>query len=202
MPVAEARTTETTSSVRNARAGAAEICVVRAGALFAGVPVAAIAEIAGDVRLRPLPHAPWFVGGLVLFRGEVLTAVDLGRLLDVGSESSRLESQRRPCSMLVIDCADGRGAGGVFGLLVDRVDEVLSVSSDDYEPNPSTLDVRHGELFDGAYKLEGRLLVMLNPERLDPIYLDPFHLGSAFLAAPRQPGAGESMPTMPAEGER
>ena len=51
------------------------------------------------------------------------------------------------------------------------VGEVLTVSSADYEPNPSTLDQRRKTLFAGAYKLKDKLLVMLDPERLDPLRL-------------------------------
>jgi purine-binding chemotaxis protein CheW len=65
-------------------------------------------------------------------------------------------------------------SGGCFGLLVDSVGEVLTVSAADHEPNPSTLDDRRSALFAGAYKLPQGLLVMLDPERLDPM-----HLGAA-----------------------
>jgi purine-binding chemotaxis protein CheW len=66
---------------------------------------------------------------------------------------------------------------GCFGLLVDSVSEVITVSSADHEPNPSILDARRKALFAGAYKLKDGLLVMLDPERLDPMRL------SAALAA-------------------
>jgi purine-binding chemotaxis protein CheW len=68
-------------------------------------------------------------------------------------------------------------AGGIFGLLVDSVSEVLAVSSADFEPNPTILDERRRALFAGTYKLKDSLLVMLNPEQLDPMRL------SAALAA-------------------
>jgi purine-binding chemotaxis protein CheW len=61
--------------------------------------------------------------------------------------------------------------GGCFGLLVDSVGEVLQVSTADYEPNPSILDERRRGLLAGAYKLKDSLLVMLDPERLDPARL-------------------------------
>jgi len=61
--------------------------------------------------------------------------------------------------------------GGCFGLLVDSVGEVLTVSSADHEPNPSVLDQRRRALFAGAYKLKDSLLVMLDPEQLDPVGL-------------------------------
>jgi len=62
-------------------------------------------------------------------------------------------------------------SGEIFGLLVDSVNEVLAVSSADYETNPSILDERWRALFAGAYKLKDSLLVMLNPEQLDPMRL-------------------------------
>ena len=71
-----------------------------------------------------------------------------------------------PQDILVIE-----SAGGCFGLLVDSVGEVLTVSSVDFEPNPSILDERRRALFAGAYKLKDSLLVMLDPERLDPMRL-------------------------------
>jgi len=75
-------------------------------------------------------------------------------------------------------------AGGCFGLQVDSVGEVLTVSGVDFEPNPSTLEQRRRTLLAGAYKLKDSLLVMLDPERLDPARLDrarldPAHSGAA-----------------------
>jgi purine-binding chemotaxis protein CheW len=45
------------------------------------------------------------------------------------------------------------------------------VSLSDHEPNPSILDQSRKALFAGAFKLKDKLLVMLDPERLDPIRL-------------------------------
>ena len=55
--------------------------------------------------------------------------------------------------------------------MVDAVGEVLTVSSEDHEPNPSTLDEWKKMLFTGTYKLRDTLLVMLDPARLDPLSL-------------------------------
>ncbi|HLI03269.1 MAG TPA: chemotaxis protein CheW [Terracidiphilus sp.] len=198
MTVAEART-EGMNAAENARP--AEVCVVRAGAQFAALPIARVAEIVGAVQPQALPHAPWFVSGLALYRGEALTAVDLRRLLDPESPSlspgpAGFGQPGRLCCMLVVDRADG-GAGGAFGLLVDSVDEVRSVSSRDCEPAPSTLGPLYKELLTGAYKQKGRLVAMLNPDRLDPSYL-----GSLSVAAERPSGWREGMPAGPEEGEQ
>lgn len=136
-----------------------EICSVRLEDTLYGVPIAHILEIVGSVRPRPVPLAPSFVGGLIHYRGDVLTTVSLRQLL-------QLPPREGPQDLLVLE-----SSGGFFGLLVDAVGEVLTLSTEGHEPNPSTLDERSRALFDGAYKLEDRLLVMLDPERLDPMRL-------------------------------
>ena len=136
-----------------------EMCSVRLGQTLFGVPITHILEIVGSARPQPVPLAPPFVGGLVHYRGDVLTTVSLCQLLGLPPKEGAQD-------ILVLE-----SAGGCFGLLVDSVGEVLTVSSDDYEPNPSILDERRRALFAGAYKLRDRLLVALDPERLDPMRL-------------------------------
>ena len=136
-----------------------EMCSVRLGQTLFGIPITHILEIVGSVWPQPVPLAPSYVGGLVHYRGDVLTTVSMRQLLG-------LPPREGPQDILVLE-----STGGCFGLLVDSVGEVLTVSSADYEPNPSILDERRRALFAGAYKLKSGLLVMLDPERLDPMRL-------------------------------
>jgi purine-binding chemotaxis protein CheW len=142
-----------------------EVCTLLLDAKIFGLPITHILEIVGSAKPQPVPLAPIFVGGLVHYRGDVLTTVSLRQLLDLPPKEGKQD-------LLVIE-----NAGGIFGLLVDSVSEVLAVSSADFEPNPTILDERRRALFAGAYKLKDSLLVMLNPEQLDPMRL------SAALAA-------------------
>jgi len=141
------------------QAALVEMCSVRLGQALFGVPITHILEIVGSAHPQPVPLAPVFVGGLVHNRGDVLTTVSLRQLLG-------MPPREGPQDILVLE-----SAGGCFGLLVDSVGEVLTVSSADHEPNPSILDERRRDLFAGAYKLKDGLLVMLDPERLDPMRL-------------------------------
>jgi len=136
-----------------------EMCSVRLAQTLFGVPITHILEIVGGARPQPVPLAPGYVGGLVHYRGDVLTTVSLRHLLGMPAKEGAQD-------ILVLE-----SAGGCFGLLVDSVGEVLTVSSADHEPNPSILDERRRALFAGAYKLKDSLLVMLDPERLDPMRL-------------------------------
>jgi purine-binding chemotaxis protein CheW len=136
-----------------------EVCSVRLGEMLIGIPICHVLEILGKPATQPVPLAPFFIGGLVHYRGEVLTAVSLRRLLGMGPAPA-------PEDVLVFETA-----GGLFGLFVDAVGEVLRVSPADHEQNPPTLEGRSLSLFNGAWKLKDGLLITLDPERLDPMRL-------------------------------
>jgi len=136
--------------------GTQQVCSLRLGETLFAVPIARVLEILGKPAIQPVPLAPDFVGGLVHYRGEVLTAISLRRLLG-------MEPTPSPGDVLVFESAQGP-----FGLVVDSVGEVLSVCAAEHEPNPSTLDSRWQALLAGAWKRADRLLVALDSERLEP----------------------------------
>lgn len=138
----------------------AEVCSVRVAKALFGIPITHILEIVGGAKPQPVPLAPAYVGGLVHYRGDVLTTVSLRQLLALPPKDGAQD-------ILVLE-----SKGGCFGLLVDSVGEVLTVSVADYEPIPSILEESRRELLAGAYKLKDGLLVMLDPERLDPLRLN------------------------------
>jgi purine-binding chemotaxis protein CheW len=135
-----------------------QVCSVRLGEGLYGIPIRHILEIVGGARTQQVPLAPEFVGGLMHYRGDVLTTVSLRRVLGMPADP---EGQ----DLLVIEHPDG-----CFGLLVDKVMEVRTVSSADFEPNPSTVNKQRHGLFAGAYKLDGGLMVMLKSENLEPMH--------------------------------
>jgi purine-binding chemotaxis protein CheW len=147
------------SAERKEKSAVVEVCSVRLDKALYGIPIRHILEIVGGARPQPIPLAPGFVGGLVHYRGDVLTAVSLRHLLHLPSRDGAQD-------ILILE-----SRAGSFGLLVDAVGEVLTVSSADFEPNPSTLDETRRDLVAGAYKLRNTLLVMLDAERLDPVRL-------------------------------
>ena len=136
-----------------------EVCSIRVGGTTFGVPIAHLLEILSAPGNQPVPLSPYFVGGLVHYRGEVLTTVSLRRLLG-------MEPADTPEHVLVFESDDGP-----YGLFVDSVGEVFRVSDSDYEPNPPTLEVRRQALFAGEWKLKDGLLVGLDPARLVPVQL-------------------------------
>lgn len=138
----------------------AEICSIHLGDGLFGLPIAHILEIVGGSRPETVPLAPGFVGGLVHYRGDVLTTVNARQLLGMPPLEGKAPD------LLVVESANG-----CFGLLVDSVREVLTIPCEDFEPNPSTIHERSRTFFAGAYKLKDKLMVMLDPARIDPLEL-------------------------------
>ncbi len=93
-----------------------ETCTVRLGGSTFGVPITHILEIVGAARPQPVPLAPVFVGGLVHYRGDVLTTVSLRQLLGLprqgGPAGSSGAGERR---------GNLRSAGGFGGRGLDRL---------------------------------------------------------------------------------
>lgn len=134
------------------------MCSFRAGAGLFGIDTTQIREVLGAVAPQPVPLAPEYIDGVMAYRGEVLTALSFRALLG-------LERRAKASCVLVLDDEQNEER---FGLVVDEVGGVLTMARDAFEPNPSTLDERCMELFDGTCRTPSGLMVRLDPMRLRP----------------------------------
>jgi purine-binding chemotaxis protein CheW len=134
------------------------LCSFHAGDGDFGIDTRKVCEVLGERTLHRVPMAPIFIGGIVPYRGEVLTTVNFRALLDLD------EYTGKSCVLVLEDDE----AGERFGLVVDAVGGVVTLNRDMLEANPCTLEARERWLFDGAYKRRAGLLVQLDPLRLRP----------------------------------
>ena len=121
------------------------------GVLF-GVEVGGVQEVLRYQEMTRVPLAPSIVSGLISLRGQIVTALDL-RL--------RLGLRPRPPGALPMNVIL-RGDDGAVSLLVDDIGDVLTVSPELAEPLPETLQHLGRELIKGVFKLNGRLLLILD----------------------------------------
>jgi purine-binding chemotaxis protein CheW len=134
------------------------ICSLRVGTGMFGIDTRQIREVLGTTAPQRVPLAPEYIAGVVPYRGDVLTTVSFRALLGL---------ERRAGANCVLVFADEENEER-FGLMVDGVGGVIAVGRSLLEANPSGLDARSQELFDGAYKLQSGLMVRLDPQRLRP----------------------------------
>ena len=123
--------------------------------LLIGIKVEALQEVTIGSELTPVPLASPLVSGLLNLRGQVVTAIDLRRCLELRERPSG----QRPVHVIM------RTEEGSVSLLVDQVGDVLDLDEGTREAAPSTLRGRLRDLITGAYKLDGRLLLVLDTDR-------------------------------------
>src|SRR5450432_1904343 len=98
--------------------------------LFFGVDVLRVQEL---LRIQPMtrvPQPPDVIEGLITLRGQIVTAIDMRRRLQL---PPRAEDQT-PMNMVV------RTDDGAVSLLVDGIGDVLDVDESTYERPPENLD--------------------------------------------------------------
>ena len=121
-----------------------------------GVPVFAVREVITNSKIVRVPLAPSEIAGNINLRGRIVTAVDT---------RCRLGLEPAP------DTADrvalvAENDGALYALLIDQVQEVLSLRMDMIEETPPNLSAIWRQFSSGVFRLPERLMVVLDVDRL------------------------------------
>ena len=122
---------------------------------FFGVPVEQVQEVIRYQEMTRVPLVPHVIRGLINLRGQIVMAVDLRRRFGM---ADRPEGQL-PMNVVV------RTDDGAVSLLVDEIGDVLEAGEEIFERPPETLRGPARDLVRGVYKLQERLLLVLDTER-------------------------------------
>jgi len=142
-----------------------QLCSFVLGDLLFGVEVMKVQEVLRYQAMTCVPLASDMVRGLINLRGQIVTAIDVRARFGL----PRLSDAREPMNV-VLSAGDG-----VVSLLVDEIGDVLEVRESDFERPPETLPAVFRDVVVGVYKLEHRLLLALDVERV----VAPLHGASA-----------------------
>jgi purine-binding chemotaxis protein CheW len=124
--------------------------------LFFGVDVLHVQEVLRSQPMTAVPQAPDVIEGLINLRGQIVTAVDMRRRLQLPARGA---DEPESMNMVV------RTADGAVSLLVDEIGDVLDMDPSTYERPPDNLARAAKDLIRGVYKLKDRLLLVLDEER-------------------------------------
>jgi purine-binding chemotaxis protein CheW len=128
-----------------------------------GLPIDRVHDVFVAKGITAVPLAPPEIVGLLNLRGRVVTAICLRR---------RVGLPDRP---------DGRSEmavgfehrGESYGLLVDRIGEVMSLSVGSREPCPAHMNPRWLAISQGVHRLEGKLLIVLDVDAVLSVDAEP-----------------------------
>jgi purine-binding chemotaxis protein CheW len=121
-----------------------------------GVDVRQVQEIRRLSEITTVPRAPAFIRGVINLRGRILPVLDLKRKLGLGEVEAR-----RATRIVVVRIGER-----LLGLLVDGASQVLKVPESRIEPPPEEVQEKGGDYIRGVAKLDDRLIIVVDLERL------------------------------------
>ncbi|MEO6003852.1 MAG: chemotaxis protein CheW [Opitutus sp.] len=125
-----------------------------------GIAVLKVREIIRLQKITPVPQVPSYVKGVINLRGRVIPIIDLrlkfGLAADYGS---------RTC-IIVVHVVTVSGNALQMGLIVDSVEEVVSLTNEQIEPTPDFGVELDADYLLGMAKVNGHVKTLLDVDRM------------------------------------
>jgi purine-binding chemotaxis protein CheW len=138
----------TNSAKPQSTAVASQLVVFSLGDEEYALPITDVQEIIRYVAPRAVAsEAPW-IRGVISLRGKIIPVCDLATRLGLTSEAEG------HANIVIVETANGTA-----GVIVDDVEEVLTVDESQLDAVPSA----GTDFIDGVAKIDDRLVVLLNP---------------------------------------
>jgi len=148
-----------------------QIATFLLGDTLLGVDILLIKEVYRHMIISPIPDAPRFLRGLMNLRGRVVTIIDLnlclnrpeiseindGRLLIFKTQDEIINYKRKGELLENVNLGED-----IFGFLIDKMDDVLTVEDDAIFPPPPNIADIEENLIAGLVKQGDRLVILLN----------------------------------------
>jgi len=148
--------------------GGRQFCMFYLDKLLFGVGLECVQEVIQSLDITRVPLAAEVVSGLINLRGQIVTAIDLRRRLELGPSATESE----PMNIVV------RSDDGAVNLLVDEVGDVVEVDEGTFEPVPETLRGKARAVILGVHKLENQLMHVLDTEKACQIFVEAAAAGA------------------------
>src|SRR6202790_5196164 len=132
-----------------------QFCTFYLDKMLFGVALKGVQEVIRSLDMTQVPLAPAAVSGLINLRGQIVTAVDLRRRLELEPGPLGLQSMN-----VVV-----RSEDGAVSLLVDEIGDVVEVEETSFERPPETLRGSVRAMILGVHKLKERLMHVLDIEK-------------------------------------
>jgi purine-binding chemotaxis protein CheW len=125
-----------------------------------GIGVLKVREIIRMQKITPVPQMPAFVKGVINLRGRVIPIVDMRVKFGLKAEFAE-----RTC-IVVVQVKLPNDASVQMGLIVDCVEEVVTLNADEIEPTPEFGTKINTEYILGMAKVKGAVKTLLDIDRV------------------------------------
>jgi purine-binding chemotaxis protein CheW len=125
-----------------------------------GIGVLKVREIIRMQKITPVPQMPTFVKGVINLRGRVIPIVDMRVKFGLKAEFAE-----RTC-IVVVQVKLPNDANVQMGLIVDSVEEVVTLNANEIEPTPEFGTKINTEYLLGMAKVKGAVKTLLDIDRV------------------------------------
>jgi len=135
--------------------GEEQIVVFKLGEEDYGIEINQVREIIRKREITPVPRQPPYVEGVINVRGTIIPVVNLKKRFGLPGDPSK-----QPHTIIV------ESGGGLVGILVDSVSEVIRVPQDRIHDPPSVSMSVDSQYLRGICRVGDRLLIYLNVKKV------------------------------------
>ena len=128
-----------------------QLVVFSLGSEEYALPIGSVHEIIRYTEPRTVASDADWIRGVIGLRGKIIPIFDLASRMELDAVSSE------PGKIVIVESGTGQ-----VGVMVDEVEEVLTVTSEQLENVPSAAS----DAIDAIAKIEDRLVILLNPAGL------------------------------------
>jgi purine-binding chemotaxis protein CheW len=121
-----------------------------------GLPIDQVHEITRPEDTVKIPGMPDFVEGVMNLRGSIIPVIDCKKRFGLGDTLSRDTTRN-----IVVNTDNLK-----YGVIVDNVVEIISVSAGNFEAPPSIAGGIHADFIIGIGKFDGRLIIALDASKI------------------------------------
>lgn len=125
-----------------------------------GIAVLKVREIIRLQKITPVPQMPAFVKGVINLRGRVIPIVDLRAKFGLKAEFTE-----RTC-IVVVQVKLPADQAVQMGLIVDSVEEVVTLAANEIEPTPDFGASISTDYLLGMAKVKGQVKTLLDIDRV------------------------------------
>ncbi len=129
-----------------------QLVVFSLGSEEYALPIGSVHEIIRFTEPRTVASEAAWIRGVIGLRGKIIPIFDLAARMEL-----EIAAESEAGKIVIVESGTGQ-----VGIMVDEVEEVLTVSSDQLEDVPSA----NTDSIEAIAKIEDRLVILLNPEGL------------------------------------
>ncbi len=140
------------NALERASAAGERLLIFSLGKEKYAIPIHEIALIIEELPITPVPNAPVYLSGIISLRGKVVSVLDVAARLETARRDSP-ESRK----IIVLDMGADQ-----FGLLVDAIDQLVTVDLQSLEPPPEGFKPVVQDFVAGVFHHTGQAIAFLN----------------------------------------